>query len=442
MKNAGCSRQLSAKWLPSATFLAKSIYGLQLIRVAFTCVFLLVLGHVVAWLCGKQNVTGIWKQENGGKCSSFQANRSIWKNQATTCAHPHRNPSSVSLSSTWQKMGPVFHSEGFAESDRLPGPIRTLPSTCTWYRGSRAEVKSIASSSGRVKCLTVPPPTSSNSWITSASTWISIRSCCSTIRGKWSLELKLSLNCLSADRWQRIIDQWLLSPRFTFGQTQALDSDSQTGGIALDSSIISFRPLHCLRNALTYTEDKNLETTEVLDFVSVRMSFDSGHPFLKQKPGIRVQQFHQSDGIWNWRKLFWSSAVWLIRARANIPVRIDADRFHIEQSNNIRSSFSDGIRDSTLQSMAGRFLAYVPGAELGIAALPASLYSSLARSCCPKTWAAVETLNLPFWRFWMNWTGWNLFKNKECKWKLNFGKNFHGTWWCTIQISLKDTLKG
>jgi len=60
MKNAGCSRQFSAKWLPSATFLAKSMYGLQLIKVAFTCAFLLVLGHVISWLIGEQNlVTGI-----------------------------------------------------------------------------------------------------------------------------------------------------------------------------------------------------------------------------------------------------------------------------------------------------------------------------------------------------------------------------------------------
>ena len=41
-------------------------------------------------------------------------------------------------------------------------------------------------------------------------------------------------------------------------------------------------------------------------------------------------------------------------------------------------------------------LAYVPGVELGIVAPPSSLYSSLVRSYCPKTSAAVQNLKLPF----------------------------------------------
>jgi Alpha 1,4-glycosyltransferase conserved region len=195
------------------------------------------------------------------------------------------------------------------------------------------------------------------------------------------------------------------------------------GGIALDSSIISFRPLHCLRNALTYTEEKNLETREVLDFASVEnnqmktksvlftrvdqkvanqfISFDSGHPFLNRSLESVFNNFtNLTEFELKGTVLKFCSLAELSPGKHSCPGGVidilDADRFHIQQSINIRSYFFDRIRDFTLQSMAGRFLAYVPGAELGIAAPPASLYSSLARSYCPKTWAAVETLNLPF----------------------------------------------
>jgi Alpha 1,4-glycosyltransferase conserved region len=170
-------------------------------------------------------------------------------------------------------------------------------------------------------------------------------------------------------------------------------------------------------------EETKLEMREVLDQESVRknqmktkmvvltktnqkipnqfMAFDAGHLFLNRSIEFVLENFQNlteielKETLAKFCSLDELSPGKHSCADGVIDI-IDADRFHMEQSVNIRSYFADRIQDSVLKSTAGKFLAYIPGAELGIVAPPSSLYSSLARSYCPKTWAAVQNLKLPF----------------------------------------------
>ena len=176
------------------------------------------------------------------------------------------------------------------------------------------------------------------------------------------------------------------------------------GGFYLDSDIVTFRPLHCLRNAASYiNEAPNIENGIIV--------FDKHHPFLnflikylvqtydpEQRMSIGPPKLAAAYQLYCGLKLRSRLRTGLFKCHNNTENNLlDPDSIfpvkHYEMYTFFTETFGYFDHNILLQRS---FLTHVYGAGWGKPAPLTSLYASLARQYCPSTWNATHEAEIEF----------------------------------------------